>query len=169
MLIRYTATAAAYPDPQTYVASDLDLRLINSWLARAYPIAGVSSTNVIVDSNYTVPFDCNKTKWVTHLVRELDRRISGQIGRKECVHFTIDHQLNGYEQLDEQIRTAIRESSIFLLIGSNGYLASDWCMNQELSQFLGDFGGERIFIVEKMPYNRAALPRPVANRVGRAS
>jgi hypothetical protein len=62
VLIRYTATAAAYPDPQTYVASDLDLRLINSWLARAYPIAGVSSTNVIVDSNYTVPFDCNKTK-----------------------------------------------------------------------------------------------------------
>ena len=94
VLIRYTATAAAYPDPQTYVASDLDLRLINSWLARAYPIAGVSSTNVIVDSNYTVPFDCNKTKWVTHLVRDLDRRISGQIGRKECVHFTIDHQLS---------------------------------------------------------------------------
>ena len=106
--------------------------------------------------------------WVTHLVRELERRISGQIGRKECVYFKIDHQLNGHEQLDEQIRTAIRESSIFLLIGSNGYLASDWCMNQELSQFLEDFGGERIFIVEKMPYNRAALPRPVANRVGRA-
>jgi hypothetical protein len=104
--------------------------------------------------------------WVTHLVRELERRISGQIGRKECVHFKIGHQLSGHEQLDEQIRTAIRESSIFLLIGSNGYLASDWCMNQEFPQFLGDFGGERIFIVEKMPYNRAALPRPVANRVG---
>jgi hypothetical protein len=59
-----------------------------------------------------------------------------------------------YERLDEQIRTAIRESSIFLLIGSNGYLASDWCLNQELSQFLGDFGDERIFIVENMPYNR---------------
>jgi hypothetical protein len=110
----------------------------------------------------------NLDGWVTHLVRELERRISGQIGRKECVHFKIDHQLNGHEQLDEQIRAAIRESSIFLLIGSNGYLASDWCMNQELPQFLGDFGGERIFIVEKMPYNRAALPRPVANRVGRA-
>ena len=106
--------------------------------------------------------------WVTHLVRELERRISGQIGRKEFVYFKIDHQLNGHEQLDEQIRTAIRESSIFLLIGSNGYLASDWCMNQELSQFLGDFGGERIVIVEKMPYNRAALPKPVANRVGKA-
>jgi hypothetical protein len=105
--------------------------------------------------------------WVTHLVRELERRVIGQIGRQECVHFKIDQQLNGYEQLDEQIRTAIRESSIFLLIGSNGYLASDWCMNKELPQFLGDFGGERIFIVEKMPYNRAALPRPVANRVGK--
>jgi TIR domain len=105
--------------------------------------------------------------WVTHLVRELERRVIGQIGRQECVHFKIDRQLNGYEQLDEQIRTAIRESSIFLLIGSNGYLASDWCMNKELPQFLGDFGGERILIVEKMPYNRAALPRPVANRVGK--
>ncbi|MBV8176559.1 MAG: toll/interleukin-1 receptor domain-containing protein [Verrucomicrobia bacterium] len=105
--------------------------------------------------------------WVTHLVRELERRVIGQIGREECVQFKIDQQLNGYEQLDEQIRIAIRESSIFLLIGSNGYLASDWCMNKELPQFLGDFGGERIFIVEKMPYDRAALPRPVANRVGK--
>jgi hypothetical protein len=105
--------------------------------------------------------------WVTHLVRQLQLRVSGQVGRKEFLRFKMDHQLNGHERLDEQIRTAIRESSIFLVIGSNGYLASDWCMNKELPQFLGDICRDRIFIVEKMPYNRSALPKPVTNHIGR--
>ena len=107
--------------------------------------------------------------WVTHLVRELNRRVTGILGRQGLVRFTIDHQLNGHETLDEQIRKLILESSIFLMVGSPGYLRSDWCLNRELPGFLNkDVCTDRIFIVEKMKYDRARMPGPVSSRIGRA-
>jgi hypothetical protein len=106
--------------------------------------------------------------WVTHLVRELNRRVTGILGRQGLVRFTIDHQLNGHERLDEQIRRLILDSSIFLMVGSPGYLLSDWCLNRELPEFLNkDVCQDRIFVVEKMEYDRARMPGAISGRIGK--
>ena len=105
--------------------------------------------------------------WVSKLILELRRRVIGEVGSETGVDFCIDMQLNGHETLPDQIRRSIADSSIFLIIGSKAYLESDWCMNKELPQFLTQMCGDRIFVVEKMPYDRQRLPAPVKDHIGK--
>ena len=103
------------------------------------------------------PHEENASGWVTQLVTQLDLRVNGMLD-EESVHFWIDFQLDRSDSLTEQIRDAIRKSSLFLMIGSPRYLKSEWCNNKELPDFMRrEFKG-RIFIVEKRPFDRKKLP-----------
>jgi hypothetical protein len=103
------------------------------------------------------PHDENASGWVTQLVTQLDLRVNGMLD-EESVHFWIDFQLDRSDSLTEQIRDAIRESSLFLMIGSPRFLKSEWCNNKELPDFMRrEFKG-RIFIIEKRPFDRKKLP-----------
>jgi hypothetical protein len=103
------------------------------------------------------PHGENALGWVTQLVTQLDLRVNGMLD-DESVHFWIDFQLDGADSLSEQIRDAIRKSSLFLMIGSPRYLKSEWCKNKELPDFMRQEFKGRIFIVEKRPFDRKRLP-----------
>jgi hypothetical protein len=53
------------------------------------------------------------------------------------------------------------------MIGSPGFLASEWCMNRELPEFLEATCSERIIVVEKIPFDRNYLPKQVQNRLAK--
>ena len=46
--------------------------MVTSWLGRAYPVATVISSNVIIDSNNAPPFDCNKVNAQVAAIRQQD-------------------------------------------------------------------------------------------------
>jgi TIR domain len=103
------------------------------------------------------PHGENASGWVTQLVTQLDLRVNGMLD-EESVHFWIDFQLDRSDSLTEQIRDAIRKSSLFLMIGSPRFLKSEWCKNKELPDFMRQEFKGRIFIVEKRPFDRKRLP-----------
>jgi len=103
------------------------------------------------------PHGENASGWVTQLVTQLELRVNGMLD-EESVHFWIDFQLDRSDSLTEQIRDAIRESSLFLMIGSPRFLKSEWCKNKELPDFMRQEFKGRIFIVEKRPFDRKRLP-----------
>ena len=99
----------------------------------------------------------NASGWVTQLVTQLELRVNGILDEGSA-HFWIDFQLDRSDSLTEQIRDAIRGSSLFLMIGSPRYLKSEWCSNKELPDFMRQEFKGRIFIVEKRPFDRKRLP-----------
>jgi hypothetical protein len=103
------------------------------------------------------PHGENASGWVTQLVTQLELRVNGMLD-EESVHFWIDFQLDRSDSLTEQIRDAIRKSSLFLMIGSPRYLKSEWCKSRELPDFMRQAFKGRIFIVEKRPFDRKRLP-----------
>jgi len=104
------------------------------------------------------PHGENASGWVTQLVTQLDLRVNGMLDEGNA-HFWFDFQLDRSDSLTEQIRNAIRKSSLFLMIGSPRYLRSEWCANRELTDFMRQEFKGRIFIVEKRPFDRKRLPR----------
>jgi hypothetical protein len=58
--------------PVAYIPRDLDFELINSWLTRAYPVAQVLSSHVIVDANVAPPFNCGQVNSQVAAIRALD-------------------------------------------------------------------------------------------------
>jgi TIR domain len=103
------------------------------------------------------PHGENASGWVTQLVTQLELRVNGMLD-EGSVHFWIDFQLDRADSLTEQIRDAIRKSSLFLMIGSPRFLKSEWCKSKELPDFMRQEFKGRIFIVEKRPFDRKRLP-----------
>ena len=95
--------------------------------------------------------------WVTQLVTQLELRVNGMLD-EGSVHFWIDFRLDRSDSFTEQIRDAIRKSSLFLMIGSPRFLKSEWCKSKELPDFMRQEFKGRIFIVEKRPFDRKRLP-----------
>jgi hypothetical protein len=70
------------------------------------------------------PHGENASGWVTQLVTQLDLRVNGMLDEGSA-QFWIDFQLDRSDSLTEQIRDAIRQSSLFLMIGPLRYLKSE--------------------------------------------
>src|SRR6266849_3345067 len=78
--MRYAAVPSNAPPgspAQSFVPSNFDFSMIVSWLRRAYPVASVISSQVIVDSNHTPPFDCNQVNAQVAAIRMQDMQAGG--------------------------------------------------------------------------------------------
>lgn len=92
--------------------------------------------------------------WVDALVGILERDVVMRLGRKEAFAIWRDNQsLRGNYQISGHIPAQVKNSALFLVVLSPGYLASPYCM-QELHAFVqrGSDGVEqRIFVICKDP------------------
>jgi hypothetical protein len=100
------------------------------------------------------------TRWVTNLVTGLRPMLGQKLGRADAYSLWMDYELRGNEPVTPDILNQLRETALFVLILSPGYLASEWCY-RELNLFIGQAGrgSGRVFIVE-----REAVERPEALR-----
>lgn len=58
--------------PVTFIPSNLDFQLLESWLGRAYPVAQVVSSRVLVTATATPPFLCDDINAQVAAIRALD-------------------------------------------------------------------------------------------------
>lgn len=58
--------------PVDFIPSSLDFDLLESWLARAYPVGQVVSSRVVIDATPTVPFTCRDINAQLAAIRALD-------------------------------------------------------------------------------------------------
>jgi hypothetical protein len=56
----------------TFIPSSLDFDLLESWLARAYPVGQVVSSRVVIDATPAVPFGCGDINAQLAAIRALD-------------------------------------------------------------------------------------------------
>src|SRR5688572_522258 len=103
--------------------------------------------------------------WVSTLVDFLNVRLAGKLGA-EAVDIWKDNRLGGNEPLTEALRASVAASSIFIMVSSDQYLASDWCSNFELPQFISKNFPNRIFRIEVEKIDRARFPEPLRNAIG---
>src|SRR5215475_7701764 len=94
--------------------------------------------------------------WVSLLVDALKTLLAMQLGRAEVLAVWRDLQLARHAQLTPEIFGALRSSATLLIILSEGYLATDWCWSEyrEFVKLAGP-GTRRLFVVERMPIERA--------------
>ncbi|MFN5288109.1 MAG: toll/interleukin-1 receptor domain-containing protein, partial [Planctomyces sp.] len=72
-----------------------------------------------------------ETGWVTNLVRSLDTLLSQEIGRAGRLDAFWDRQdLQRNSPLEAKIREALQSTACFVLVLTNGYLASEWCTRE---------------------------------------
>lgn len=93
------------------------------------------------------------TGWVTTLVSALKNSLAQELGRAEDSEggfsLWMDYQLRSNQPVNDDIYAQLKESATLVVILSNGYLASQWCLlefHTFLSQVEQDSG--RLFIVE---------------------
>jgi hypothetical protein len=104
--------------------------------------------------------------WVSVFVDFLNARLPGKIGRAEEVSIWKDDRLSRHEPVTPALYSAISSSSIFLMIASEGYLASEWCKDRELPRFISENLPGRIFRVELDKIDRTRLPEQLRDVVG---
>ncbi|HMI92636.1 MAG TPA: TIR domain-containing protein [Polyangiales bacterium] len=107
------------------------------------------------------------TGWVCTLVDALKIVLAEQLGRAEVLAVWRDLQLAGNVSVSEEVLAAVRDSALLLVVLSEGYLASEWC-DAERSGFLDLAGAatRRLFMVERMPIERARKPAVFQDRKG---
>jgi hypothetical protein len=89
--------------------------------------------------------------WVSTFVDGLQKHLARELGRRdEAQRLWLDYeQMRGNDSVTSEILANLEASRTLVLILSNGYLASDWCL-QELDAFVKKLGTEsgRIFVVQ---------------------
>lgn len=105
--------------------------------------------------------------WVCLLTEALRALLAQQLGRAEILEMWRDVQLAGNAQLTPEILTAVRGSATLLIILSEGYLASQWCLD-EYREFVMRAGENtrRVFVVERTPIELARKPPVLDDRIG---
>jgi len=103
--------------------------------------------------------------WVSTFVDFLNARLPGKLGT-EVVDIWKDDRLGGNEPVTEALRTTVAASSVFIMVSSEPYLASDWCSNRELPQFLSKNLPGRVFRVELEKIDRSRFPEPLRDVIG---
>ena len=106
--------------------------------------------------------------WVCLLTEALRALLAQQLGRAEILAMWRDvQQLAGNAQLTPEILTAVRGSATLLIILSEGYLASQWCLD-EYREFVMRAGENtrRVFVVERTPIELARKPPVLDDRIG---
>ncbi len=58
--------------PVTFIPSSRDFDLLESWLARAYPVGQVVSSRIVIDATPAVPFGCGDINAQLAAIRALD-------------------------------------------------------------------------------------------------
>jgi hypothetical protein len=107
--------------------------------------------------------------WVSTLVRSLKNELARKLGRPDAASVWMDHQLATNCRVTPEIEDRIRRCALLLLVLSEGYLASVWCL-RELQEFLAREIGRRrgttsnIFVVE---YARIQRPPELSDLLGK--
>ncbi len=110
--------------------------------------------------------DDDPSKWVTFLGRFLSKELRKQLrikeGTGEDVDIEIwkDHKLPRHGDLGERLADTIGAASTFLVVMSQSYLLSKWCMTEGVTfvESMQKNSNVRIFIVEKEPTDRDSWP-----------
>ena len=95
-----------------------------------------------------------QTGWVTNLVRSVAVELERTIGGRGRLNSFWDRQdLARNQQLEEQIRNALQSTACFVLVLTEGYLGSPWCL-RELQWFREAASRQarsnsRIFVVDQ--------------------
>jgi phosphoribosyl-ATP pyrophosphohydrolase len=113
------------------------------------------------------PTEPEREGWVTALVAGLKNLLAMKLGRDDAFEVWMDHQLAGNAALTPEISDRLRDTSVFLLILSNGYVASEWC-RREMALFHEEIRrrrstGSRVFVVE---FDPVARPPELADLLG---
>lgn len=100
--------------------------------------------------------------WVTALVRNLQRFLARRLGRADAYSIWMDRKLSGSAPISHAITENLERSATLLVVISPAYLQSEWCRH-EANHFLETIrrsraSGERVFIVEMLPTERANWP-----------
>lgn len=88
--------------------------------------------------------------WVTQFISTFEVYLRQKLGRREHYSLWWDPELSGNKPLTPEIINIVKESQIFLLILSPGYIASTWCLD-ELETFVKTHGVDsgRVFVIER--------------------
>lgn len=74
--------------------------------------------------------------WVTYFEKELKTKVEERLGRIGAVEVFIDYKrLSPGDEITPYIMNAVKNSAILIVILSDGYLKSDWCV-RERNKFL---------------------------------
>jgi hypothetical protein len=76
----------------------------------------------------------DETGWISGFHRHLEIALAKRIGRMGLVKIWRDEKLEGDQLFDQTISEGLNQSALFLSVASNGYLASEYCI-QELKAF----------------------------------
>lgn len=107
--------------------------------------------------------------WVTQFIATLEVYLRQKLGRREHYSLWRDPELSGNKPLTPEIIETVKESQIFVLILSPGYVASTWCLD-ELATFVKTRGVDtgRVFVVERDKLAEDERPRVLTDLKGYA-
>ena len=100
--------------------------------------------------------------WVTTLVRNIQMLLARRLGKADAYSIWMDRKLDGSAPISHAIMENLERSATLLVVLSPAYLQSEWCRH-EANYFLEAIrqsraSGERVFIVEMLPTERANWP-----------
>ncbi len=108
--------------------------------------------------------------WVDTLVDNFKAQLSVQLGRKERGEVWLDRRMEVGDAITPDVKEALDNSALLVVVMSEGYLASPWC-TYEREHFIsrmqeqGDVKG-RIFLVHKMDIEQSRQPEPFPDLKG---
>jgi TIR domain len=112
--------------------------------------------------------------WTTHLFQDLPARLRLHLGRAPDLDIFMDEKLRGNDEVNESLLEKIRESAIMIVVLTQGYLDSTWCLD-ELRTFTGQshprsglYVGDRSRLFKVMPRDIPLEhhPPPLDNATG---
>ncbi len=109
-------------------------------------------------------------QWISEFVTNLSKDIGIRLGRMEYFDIWFDKtSLHGNHRLTEEIKSEVRTSHIFVMIFSQGYIQSPWCID-ELDTFLESNNNRdrlsNIFIIQKENLAKEKKPEPIKDVLG---
>jgi hypothetical protein len=108
--------------------------------------------------------------WVTTLVMYLKDLLAQKLGRRESFWLWWDHQIPRDLPLTPEIEARVRETSVLVIVLSQGYLSSPWC-EKERTLFLSEVrrrvaDGGRVFVVRYDPLGQEECPEELRDLIG---
>jgi TIR domain len=112
--------------------------------------------------------------WTTHLFQDLPARLRLHLGRAPDLDIFMDEKLRGNDEVNDSLLEKIRESAIMIVVLTQGYLDSRWCLD-ELRTFTthshprsGLYVGDRSRLFKVMPRDipLEQHPPPLDNATG---
>jgi hypothetical protein len=108
--------------------------------------------------------------WVTTFVKGLRVLLTQKLGRQDACSLWVDHRLSRNVEITPEIHGHLSSTAIFVVVLSQGYLASDWC-RRERDSFLRVIQeradrGRRIFVVELDRMDDGERPPELSDLLG---